>query len=72
MPRSHACGAWPPAARAFRLGVLLGTPMTCIVFNPAGEAIRKWKTPRALIFHARVTKPQRVRLDREHRLLEMA
>jgi hypothetical protein len=45
--------------------------MTAIVFNPAGQAIRKSETPQALARHARLTKPKRVRLDREHRLLEI-
>ena len=45
--------------------------MTAIIFNPGGQAIRRSETPQALIRHARLTKPQRVRCDREHRLLEI-
>jgi YD repeat-containing protein len=45
--------------------------MTAIVFNPEGQTIRRSDTPQALARHARSTKPQRVRCDNEHRLLEI-
>ena len=45
--------------------------MTAIIFNPEGKAIRRSDTLQALIRRARLTKPQRVRCDREHRFLEI-
>ena len=45
--------------------------MTAIIFNPAGKVIHRSQTLLALTRHASFTKPQMVRCDHEHRLLEI-